>query len=183
MPQILLNLQAKQEHEAVLQSVRTADTQVSHIAKHLPQITGSNFAATFLQRKRNSWQAHLERISRFLVQGEGVWWKHVEGGYQFLDGDSDPDHQCGPALHHFRHSMVHNVETERKECWSRIISERILIPTDKVRVYDDAGILVGQMIYTGLQASTQEPMQESGQRSQQSLWNVDRKVTNLPLAL
>ncbi len=106
MPQVLLHLQAKQEHDTVLHSVRTAETQVSHIAKHLPQMAGSKFATNFLRRKRNSWQAHLERISRFLVHGEGTWWKRVDEGYQFLDGNSDPDQQSGPALHHFRHSMT-----------------------------------------------------------------------------
>ena len=37
------------------------------------------------------WQCHLERISDFLLVGEGRWW-HREGNFVvFHDGENDPD--------------------------------------------------------------------------------------------
>ncbi len=148
IPQVLLHLQAKQEHRHILQSVQTADTQVSHVAQHLPPVAGSTFLTSFIQRRKSSWQAHLERISHFLAQGEGIWWKRVEGGYQFLDGDSDSNkHPAGPELQHFRHSLVRDIEDKRKACWNRIIAERIPIPTDSIKLFNSVGDTTGQLIY------------------------------------
>ena len=72
---ILLRLQAKKEAGHILHSVNEADSQVSRAAKSLPQCNGSTFSKKFVKKRIQSWQAHLERISSFLVEGEGVWWR------------------------------------------------------------------------------------------------------------
>ncbi len=149
IPQVLLHLQAKQEHIQVLQTVHTAETQVSHFARHLPPAPRSTFSASFIQRKRSSWQAHLEQISHFLTQGEGVWWRHVKEGYQFFDGDSDSSvHPTGPTLQHYRHSSIGDIERIRKACWNCISTERIPIPTDSIKVYNGTGDMTGQLVCT-----------------------------------
>ena len=48
--------------------------------------------------------ARLERIcSDFLLPGEGVWWKYVAQGVEFLDGeDEEMNTRKEPKLMHYR---------------------------------------------------------------------------------
>ena len=105
----MLRLQAKKEAGHILHSVNEADSQVSRAAKRLPQCNGSTFSKKFVKKGIQSWQAHLERISPFLVEG-GVWWKEFGDNYIFRDGDNDPNyHTQGPTLLHFRTSSLKDV--------------------------------------------------------------------------
>ena len=71
----MLCLQAKQEQAALLPSIEKADTQVSAIAHNLPQFPGMRIKKSFVEKRADSWQLHLQRISPFLVAGPGVWWE------------------------------------------------------------------------------------------------------------
>lgn len=42
------------------------------------------FTYEFIKNNPADWQAHLERISDFLVIGEEVWWKKTEFGVELL---------------------------------------------------------------------------------------------------
>ena len=76
-----------------------ADSQVSRAAANLAAFKGSNFTKHFVEYRLHSWQAHLERISPFLLEGEGVWWREFNGNYHFMNGDDDPNyHSQGPTL-------------------------------------------------------------------------------------
>ena len=74
IPKIMLRLQAKQEQHEVLTSVQRGDSQVSHVAKDLPQLPGTMVKKSFIQQRENSWQLHLLQISPFLLAGIDVWW-------------------------------------------------------------------------------------------------------------
>lgn len=54
-------------------SVEKGDTQVSHVAKDLPKLPGTTVKISFIGHRKDSWQSHLQRISPFLIAGEGVW--------------------------------------------------------------------------------------------------------------
>lgn len=129
-------------------SVEKGDSQVSHVAKNLPKCQCTTIEHSFLRHRRDSWQVHLQRISPFLVSGEGVWWRNVDGSFQFLDGDDDRDTNDRDdfTLMHFREHSVTNVEERSKQCWKRIISERLLIPATDVKVFDD-GTCIGRIDY------------------------------------
>lgn len=60
--------------------VERGDSQVSHVAKNLPKLPGTNVKSSFIRHTEDSWQRHLQRISPFLTAGEGVWWSRVDGG-------------------------------------------------------------------------------------------------------
>ena len=49
IPQIMLRLQAKQEQHEFLTSVKNGDSQVSHVAKDLPQIPGTRVKTSFIK--------------------------------------------------------------------------------------------------------------------------------------
>lgn len=85
-------------------SVEKGDTQVSHVAKDLPKLQGTTIRKSFLKHRGDSWQLDLRRISPFLVTGEGVWWRRVDGGFLFMDGDDDSGTRDGDefTLLHFQ---------------------------------------------------------------------------------
>lgn len=90
-------------------SVEKGDTQVSHVAKDMPKLERTTVNRSFLRHRTDSWQLHLQRISPFLTAGENVWWRYVDGGFQFLDGDNDRS-QNDFTLLHFRNNSVEDVE-------------------------------------------------------------------------
>ena len=96
---VLLRLQAKKELGKILHCVNEADSQVSKAAANLSAFKESKFSKCFVEYRLHSWQAHLERISPFLLEGEGVWWREFNGIYYFMDGDDDPNyHSQGLTL-------------------------------------------------------------------------------------
>ena len=130
-------------------SVEKGDSQVSSVAKDLPKLQRTTINRSFLRHKGDSWQLHLRRISPFLISGEGVWWRYVSGGFQFLDGDADRETQDGndfTLLHFRKHSMV-DVDERRGKCWKRIIDERLVIPATDVKVFDDGELCTGRIEY------------------------------------
>ena len=53
----------------------------------------------------HDYQAHLKRISDYLLIGEGIWWhQETDTGYLvFHDGDAEPEFpEEGPALRDFQ---------------------------------------------------------------------------------
>lgn len=95
-------------------SNKTAPTEegmVTTAASRLPRYKRTKVSHEFIQRQPN-WQAHLYRISPYLVRGEGVWWKNEQDCYTFLNSINDPSQNVhGPTLTHFRKHSLHDVET------------------------------------------------------------------------
>ena len=57
---------------------------------------------TVILKYPQAYQAHLERISDFLHCGEGIWWRHILTGVEFLDApDERQRNDKGPPLHLF----------------------------------------------------------------------------------
>ena len=73
--------------------VERGDTQVSRVAKDLPKLPGTTISESFLRHRGDSWRNHLQRISPFLMAGEGVWWTAGDGRFHFRDGDEDSEAQ------------------------------------------------------------------------------------------
>ena len=150
IPQVLLRLQAKQEQREFLKSVVKVETQVSCVAKDLPQFPATKISTSFIQQREDSWQVHLQRISPFLVAGVDVWWSHTDDGFLFHDGDTDRANpgETFSMLHHRYHS-IKDVELRRDACWKRIVDERIVIPAQSIKLYDSDGHKTGRLLYSG----------------------------------
>ena len=103
----MLRLQAKQQLSTILPSVEKSHSQVSPIAKHLP---GTVLKSSFLRKRDSSWQAHLKRISPYIVGGEGVWWESIDSGFHFFDGDQDDSSRDEPRMLHFHQHSVSDVQ-------------------------------------------------------------------------
>ena len=138
----LLRLQAKKEVGYILHSVNEADSQVSKAGANLTKFKGSKFTKPFVECRIQSWQAHLERISHFLVEGEGVWWREYDNVYYFKDGDDNPKYNSqGPQLLHFRTATLDDVLSRQKKCWKHIVENFTVLPTPRVSIFDTEGKL------------------------------------------
>jgi len=69
----MLRLQAKQLSSKLSSTFAAAETEVIRVAKNVPEFQQTCYV--FINSRSHSWQAHLERISRYLVLGESKWWK------------------------------------------------------------------------------------------------------------
>ena len=65
------------------------ESRVKCVAATVPSFSGTMVSEDFVRSRSRSWRIHLERISSFLLCGEGVWWQKVGSTDRFLDGDGD----------------------------------------------------------------------------------------------
>ena len=92
----------------------------------------SLFEFEYIRTHSDDWQAHLERISDFLVFGEGVWWQKTDFGIEFFDRDSPNEIFQQPKVHHFRNDNIKTVISDLKKHWSTILQARIPIPVNEI---------------------------------------------------
>ena len=136
----LLRLQAKKEAGNVLHSVDIADSQVSRAARAVNISNGTTLKKAIVAQRKHSWQAHLERISPYLLPGEGVWWKQDQECYHFFDGPSDPDsHEEGPRLLHYREKSVKDVVERQATYWKELLKRSTTLLTATLVNYDEEG--------------------------------------------
>ena len=130
----------KEKHSLLLQQNST----VSNLAKALPAFTNTFLPSALLETNTAEVQAHLERVSDFLLPGQGVWWKKIpSGGIEFLDSSLEAtSHPDGPQLHHFRSSNMTEEIEYLKNCWKSCIDREIELPLPTVRRYSDEGELL-----------------------------------------
>lgn len=145
----MLRLQAKQEQRGVLAAVTKGDSQVSHVARDLPEFLPTVVTSGFVNERKDSWQAHLQRISPFLVAGAGAWWTYTPDGFCFHDGDNSPasPHTKNFTLLHHRWHSVTDVEHRREACWKTIVDKRMVIPACSIKLYDLNGNRSGRLLY------------------------------------
>jgi hypothetical protein len=140
IPSIMLRLQAQQVCGKLSETYQASETKVNKVATDLPPFCGTSLTSKFISSKSRSWQAHLERISSYLVVGEGVWWSKKGNSFIFHDGDHDPDyHTKGPQLKHFRSTSLDDITTMSMEVWKSIIDNKISLPTTSLRLFNDQG--------------------------------------------
>ena len=126
---ILVRLQAKQLLGEVTVAVQKQEGRISQAAIHAPKYPGTRIAKSFIRSHLRSWQAHLNRISPFLIPGEGIWWRQDADSYIFQDSMHDSEyHSEGPKLLHFRNTRL-DVAFRHDTCWQHILTNNIELPT------------------------------------------------------
>ena len=129
-------------------STKRHDTQVSRAATHLPPFQATTISKHFIQKHSPHWQAHLKRISSFLVYGVDVWWHSDTDNYIFHDGTNDPEyHPEGPALMHYRNASIESVCAHSELCWDDIIKKKIKMPAITIKLYDQDGSPTGELSF------------------------------------
>ena len=80
---------------------------VSKESNFLPCCKGTVIPDNYIESRKSSFQAHLERISNFLITGPGVWWEKGNGTVVFRDSNKDLCfREQGPSLRHFHRTFV-----------------------------------------------------------------------------
>ncbi|CAB4030908.1 Hypothetical predicted protein, partial [Paramuricea clavata] len=101
---IFVRLQTEKQM-AAFQSlcISKQEATVSKLASSLPLYGNTIIPHENIEKHIRSWQAHLERVSDFLLTGKGSWWMdHKNGDIECYDGEKPPDnHAEGPSLHQF----------------------------------------------------------------------------------
>ncbi len=122
-----------------------------------------------MSQRIQSWQAHLQRISPYLQQGEGVWWKGEAESYKFFDSDHDCNYRPeGPPLLHFRCATVQGVHTRSGTAWEHIINANVTLPTPYIRLYDSGGRFTGRRNYSSANNQSNPPSNNATQELRSS---------------
>ncbi len=138
---ILVQLQAEKDlaarHKASL--VQKQQDYVSKLASSLPNLPNTVIPREILVNHPSSWQAHLERISDFLLVCKGFWWDESDNGdIHFTDAKKNPESlERSPLLHHFR-----SEETYLKKCWLKCLEQKTNLPILRLQIEDENGNMV-----------------------------------------
>ena len=72
-------------------SVAIQESEVEVLAAAVGPMPNTTIKTAMMSEASSHYQAHLERISDFLLPGRGVWWRQTLDGIEFLDGDAEND--------------------------------------------------------------------------------------------
>ena len=138
----IVRLQAEaQVKEATSQVVNTDwQSKISKFDKAVGPIENTRIYPGLCTKREL--QAHLERISDYLLPGEGVWWYECPetGDYIYRDGDGEPEfHDEGPVLKSFESESLKSSQQYLKDCWKECINSDVRLPIEKVYVYSESG--------------------------------------------
>lgn len=134
-------------------AIQEQESRLGKLSKCLPKPENSIIPHRIILKYQSAYQAHLERISDFLLCGEGVWWRHVAKGVEFFDVTSPCETRREvhtlPPLHHFRSHTLKSESKYLQENWKKCVSSaHIQIPHHAIRVFDERGEL-DHIIHTG----------------------------------
>ena len=139
----LIRLQAEQKLAESKQgnAVKVQESQISKYYSTLPPFPNTTVPNRYIINNAKEYQTHLQAISDFIACGEGVWWRQILSGVEFLDGPDEPNTRPeGPKLHHFRSSDLRKEEAHLQQCWERCLNDdTVVIPHRIIRLYDQKG--------------------------------------------
>ena len=89
----------------------------------------SLFSYDHIKANPYDWQSHTERISDFVTEDKGLWWKKVEFCIEFFNFDSLDQVPNNLKPNHFRSESAANVSTNLKTLWESIVQSKTTLPT------------------------------------------------------
>jgi hypothetical protein len=112
------------------------EAYVSKLAASLPSYGNTIIPQDLKEKHIRSWQAHLERVSDFLLPGKGIWWiEHEDGDTEFLGGEKESIMSAqGPLLHLFRSSNFCVEEQYLIDCSTKCLTNGVILPIRAIRV-------------------------------------------------
>ena len=139
---IRMQAEVKSEENKSRDAEKERESRLAKLACCLPPAKNTIIPHRVILKYPCEYQAHLERISDFLLCGEGVWWRHNLSGVEFLDGPQERQANNGPPLHHFRSHTLQSEEQHLRKCWKECLTQEIAIPHHAIRIYDEDGDLL-----------------------------------------
>ena len=139
---VIPNIIQRLQFEVSSSSIKDQESEISALGKAVGPMTNSFIPQEIMDKFSAHYQAHLERISDYLVPGPGIWWRRCLGGVEFLDGSTEPNYkETGPQLHHFRSKSTTDIELDLFEKWESICSSNTQLPATHIRCYNKQGSL------------------------------------------
>jgi len=134
IPNAFLHLQAEDAQIEENEVMATQERELSKLAKGLPQPKNTVIGQRFLMKHSRIWQAHLQKISDYLIVGE-VWWKwNEDGSIEFFDSETEPtSRHCGPHLYPFRSHSIKKVQQHLDNIWLKCCENPKDLPVHKLR--------------------------------------------------
>ena len=165
IPPCMVRLQAEQSFQR--SCIEIQESEISKFAAALPSFPNTIISHHIITKHPRDYQAHLERISDFLLCGEGCWWRHDIRGVEFFDSPKEPEVKPeGPALHHFRSTTLKDEYLYLRQCWNTCADSlkrgSMAIPHTHIKLYDCEGEYV-ETIHTNFMSgedSTEKPGEE-----------------------
>ena len=132
------------EAKAESNTLKFQEGEIHNLAQVLGPASNTVIPQVWIDTNPTLHQAHLERISDFLLPGRGVWWQHTPGGIEFLDGDHSPSqHPEGPQMHHFRSISLPDIDMYMylHSKWEECCYGHVRLPATYIRQYHSDGSL------------------------------------------
>ena len=114
-----------------------SETVVSKFSKSLPKKICPTIPYWIINKFPWDWQAHLERISDFVLE-ENIWWEETPVGIVF--NDRKKPHFTNLNPHHYWTWNLLNESRYLKSCWEKCLENIIIIPT--MVMWTDNGRLI-----------------------------------------
>ncbi len=135
-------IRVHEEGKAQTNPLATQEGEIHKLAQTLAPTANTVIPYSWMASNSTLHQAHLERISDFLLLGPGVWWRHGNGGIEFLDGHNSPsEHPEGPNIHHVRSTSLSDIDYFLQLKWEECCSKQIPMPAYDIRTYESDGSL------------------------------------------
>ncbi|KAK3709657.1 hypothetical protein QZH41_010994 [Actinostola sp. cb2023] len=132
---LFIRLQAEKEMGLQGDDVSQQQAHISNLARSLPPATNTHIPLSIIKKHSREWQAHLQQISDYLKEGEGVWWSKTGDFVEFHDVTKHPLPQdTGPQLHHFRSTNLEKEAIRLEDCWIEYLTNQTVIPTHIIRI-------------------------------------------------
>ena len=137
---ILVRLKCEEQRkERATSIVHKQESEVSKLAQSLPPKKNILIPRQWIENTPIHYQAHLERMGDYLLQGPGIWWRYVDVGVEFFDIETPSSHPPTPSLHHFRTTSLSDVDMYLLTKWEKCLEENVQLPAKYIRTYAAGG--------------------------------------------
>ena len=137
--EILTNIIQRVQMESGSHKMEVTDkgeSEVNKLSRTIGPRCNTIYSDSFIKKHAAQYQAHLERISDYLLPGEGTWWKHSAAGVEFLDGHGEKNvSEKGPTLMHYRTKSMRDIEIHLQQKWEDCILSGIKLPAVDIEHY------------------------------------------------
>ena len=114
-------------------TVKAQESEVLKLAKAFPPKQNTVIPLVWLQNSSVHYQAHLERIGDYLLQGAGMWWRFVSNGVEFFDAHTPNPLLQAPPIHHFRSTSMGDVDIYLLSKWEQCLDKDVQLPAYYIR--------------------------------------------------
>ena len=135
---------------------------MSKLVKSLPPKTNTVIPLDWIEKSPMHYQAHLERIGDYLLQGPGGWWRYIDTGVEFYDIKSPSIPPATPTLHYFRTTSMNDVNLYLLKQWEECLEKGVSLPAKYIRTYAaDGNVLEVQSCSGFITPSTEDHVNHS----------------------